>query len=99
LSYLRVVVPDDGLEGGREARYESAPRPREKGMEVKETYLETKDMLRDGSDSVIDVSKGRSPPRGDSATVAVSEDLDRPSELGDDVLVREPGHVRVRPAV
>lgn len=95
---LAVVVrsPDhvrqaEHLQGINEARLIFA-RPRS-------DWRSCTDLLGDGSNSVVAVSVRGPPEGGDLAVVRVGEDLHRPSELGDDSLVGEGRHVRVRPRV
>lgn len=55
--------------------------------------LQPEDLLSDHSDSVVGVSERRPPEGGDSAVVQVRDDLGGPSELGNDLLVGQRGHV------
>ena len=60
---------------------------------------QAEDLLSNGADTLVRVTKGRAPVLGDTAASRVVDDLHCPAEFTEDLVVGEGGHVRVCPCV
>lgn len=68
-------------------------------ISVPDDTLESKHFLGNHSNTVVSVSVRRSPKVGNSAAISIIDDLHRPTQLGNDLLVRLGRHMRMRPSV
>jgi hypothetical protein len=72
---------------------------RKRRTSVPNDGLETKDSLCNSPNSIIDISERRSPVSRNPSSVEVRDELHRPSEFTENILVRHGSHILMRPGV